>query len=93
MEIQGNTALQNSAVDEFSAPLTLGNYIVMMLVSAIPVVGFIMLLIWAFSGNTNINKKNYARAALIMMVAVGIISMIVGGAVMAMLASMLTPAQ
>lgn len=93
MEIQGNTALQNPAVDEYSAPLTLGNYIVMMLVSAIPVVGFIMLLIWAFSGNTNINKKNYARAALIMMVVAGILAMILGGAVMAMLVSMLPPVQ
>jgi hypothetical protein len=91
METQGNTAMQNPAVDEISTPLTLGNYIVMMIVSAIPVVGFIMLLIWSFSGNTNINKKNYARAALIMMIVVGILSIIVGGAMMAAIASMFAP--
>ncbi len=53
-------------------PLTVGDYIVMMLVSGIPLIGFIMILVWAFGSQTNLNKKNYARAMLIMMV-IGIV--------------------
>jgi nitric oxide reductase large subunit len=86
METQGNVALQNT-VDEQSAPLTLGNYIVMMIVSAIPVVGFIMLLVWSFSGNTNINKKNWARAQLIVMIIVAVVGAIVGASVVSALVS------
>lgn len=47
------------------APLGVGSYMMMSLVQCIPLVGFIMLLVWAFSRNANTNKKNYARAALI----------------------------
>lgn len=46
------------------APLTMGNYIVMMLLSSITC--GIALLVWAFGGNVNTNKKNYARAVLLM---------------------------
>lgn len=92
METQGNVALQNT-VDEKSAPLSLGNYIVIMIVGAIPVVGLIMLLVWAFSGNTNINKKNWARATLIFMVIAAIIGMIAGASFVAALSSMLAPVQ
>lgn len=47
------------------APLSVGSYMLMTLVQAIPVIGFIMLLVWAFSKNSNTNRKNYAKAALI----------------------------
>lgn len=51
----------------------MGNYLVMLLLSAIPTVGFILLLVWAFGSNVNLNKRNYARAALIMaLIAAGI---------------------
>ncbi|MEJ6675539.1 MAG: hypothetical protein QNK88_08570, partial [Polaribacter sp.] len=36
-----------------------------MIVTAIPLVGFIMLFVWAFSSGTNLSKKNWAKAALI----------------------------
>lgn len=63
---QQNNAYQTPAVYEDSAPLTIGNYLVMYIVSAIPLVGLIMLLVWSFSGNVNTNKKNWARAMLIL---------------------------
>ena len=47
-------------------PLTVGNYIVMMIITAIPILNIIMLFVWAFSKNTNLNKSNYAKANLIM---------------------------
>jgi len=70
-------------------PLGVGNYIGIFFLSAIPMAGFILLLMWAFGGNVNINKKNFARAVLIMsLIAVGIwviffiIILAIGGSVM-----------
>lgn len=63
-----------------TAPMTVGQYILMMFISAIPLVGFIMLLIWAFGSDTNANKKNYARAVLILSV-IGIVFCIIFGTV------------
>lgn len=55
-------------------PLTVGNYIVMMLLSSITC--GIALLVWAFSSQTNTNKKNYARAVLIMSLIGGALAII-----------------
>lgn len=49
-----------------TSPMTVGQYIVTFLLTAIPFAGFILLLVWAFDSSTNLNKRNYARAALIM---------------------------
>lgn len=69
---------QYPAPYEDASPLSIGSYLVMMFVGAIPVVGLILMLVWAFGGNTNINRRNYARATLILM-AVGIVLTIVFG--------------
>ena len=58
-------------------PLGIGSYIGMFILTAIPIVGFIMLMVWAFGGGVNLNKKNYARASLILsLIAIGISLMI-----------------
>ena len=48
------------------SPLSVGEFILMLFLTGIPVVGFILLLVWAFSGGVNQNRKNYARATLIL---------------------------
>lgn len=63
---QQNNAYQTPAVYEDTAPLTIGNYLIMFIVGAIPVVGVIMMLIWAFNSGVNKNKQNWARASLIL---------------------------
>ena len=70
-------------------PLGVGSYIGMFFLSAIPLVGFIMLLVWAFGGDVNLNRKNYARAILIMAligVAIGVIffliALAIGGSIL-----------
>ncbi len=55
------------------APMTVGQYIGTFILSGLPMVGFILLLVWAFSSDTNINKKNFARALLILGVIVGVL--------------------
>lgn len=77
------------AVD--NSPLSVGQYIGMYLIQLIPVVGFILLLVWAFSADTNLNKKNWAKAMLIIML-IGIaltivISIAMGGMIAALLNS------
>lgn len=78
---QNNYAPQYTVAPEHK-PLSIGDYIIMMILVAIPIVGFIMLLVWAISSNTNKNKKNYAIATLIMM-AIGVVVVILFGTVIA----------
>jgi hypothetical protein len=42
-----------------------GEWFITFLISAIPIVGFIMLLVWAFGSGTNESKANWAKAALL----------------------------
>jgi heme/copper-type cytochrome/quinol oxidase subunit 2 len=56
--------------------LTVGDWFVTLLITAIPLIGLIMLFVWAFSGGTNPNKANWAKATLIW-VAIGIVLYII----------------
>ncbi|OYT12400.1 MAG: hypothetical protein B6I19_09850 [Bacteroidetes bacterium 4572_114] len=58
--------------DYLKQPMSVGEWFIAILITAIPLVGLIMLLVWAFSPDTNINKANWAKATLIWMV-IGII--------------------
>ncbi len=46
-------------------PLTIGDWILTLIVLSIPLVGFIFLLYWALSSTSNVNRKNYCIAVLI----------------------------
>jgi len=63
---------QNDAYREYQEylrkPLSVGEWFITILVMAIPVIGIVMLFVWAFSANTNVNRSNYAKAALLWMV-------------------------
>lgn len=63
-------------------PLTMGQYIVMFLLLMIPIANIILPFVWAFGSNTNVNKKNFARALLIMM-AIGIVLSVLFSSVLA----------
>lgn len=52
-------------------PMTVGEWFIAILITAIPVVGIVMLFVWAFGSNTNVNKANWAKATLIWM-AIGV---------------------
>lgn len=49
-------------------PLSVGQWVLTILIAGIPIVGLVMIFVWAFSGNTNINKANWAKATLIWIV-------------------------
>ena len=48
------------------SPMTVGDWIITLLISSIPNVGFIMLIVWAVDKTTPTTKANYAKAALIL---------------------------
>ena len=62
---QPNYQQQYGACD-IESPMSVGQYIGTFLLGAIPIAGFILYIVWAFSSDTNINKRNYCRAVLIM---------------------------
>lgn len=62
-----------------SSPLGVGQYIGMLLLMCIPLLNIILLFVWSFGGSVNLNKKNFARASLILG-AIGLILSIVFGA-------------
>ncbi|MCL9659138.1 hypothetical protein SK066_16370 [Paenibacillus hunanensis] len=45
--------------------ISVKEWMITLLLLAIPLVNLIMLFIWAFGGGTNISKSNYAKAALL----------------------------
>ena len=73
--------MENQAFADNSnrAPIeTTGSWIVTLLIASIPIVGFIMLLVWAFGSGTNPNKANFAKASLIwaaIVLAIGVVFM------------------
>jgi hypothetical protein len=46
-------------------PLTIGDWLITFLIQAIPLVGFVMLFVWAFGDGTHPSKKSWAQASLI----------------------------
>lgn len=70
-------------------PLSVGQYIVTLLLMMIPIVGIILLFKWGFSGAVNPNKKNMARAYLIFFAVWFVIILVGGGAIMGVLESIM----
>ena len=49
--------------------MTIGEWIITLLITAIPIVGFVMLFVWGFGSTTNPTKANFAKASLIFVAA------------------------
>lgn len=48
-------------------PMSVKDWLITLLIMAIPLVGFIMLFVYAFSSSGNENRRNWAKAQLIVM--------------------------
>jgi nitrate reductase gamma subunit len=51
-------------------PMSVKDWLITLLLMAIPVVGIVLLFVYAFGNNENVNKQNWAKAQLIMLVIV-----------------------
>jgi hypothetical protein len=71
--------------------LSTREWVITLLIRIIPVVGFIMLFVWAFGNQENQNKANWAKASLIMiavaLVLVTFCMILFGGAIAALIMS------
>lgn len=45
--------------------LSVKDWVITLIITAIPLVGFIMLFVWGFGSGTNQNKANFAKGALV----------------------------
>jgi hypothetical protein len=57
-------------------PMTMGDWLITFLIQMVPLVGLIMLFVWAFGDGTHPSKKTWAQASLIMML-IGIVLVII----------------
>ncbi|NNG28106.1 MAG: hypothetical protein HKM87_11300 [Ignavibacteriaceae bacterium] len=57
-------------------PMSVGEWIITLIVTYIPIVGLIMLFVWAFGGDTHPSKKTWAQATLIMIAIMIVLSII-----------------
>ena len=60
-------------------PTSIGNWIITLIVTMIPIVNIIMLFVWGFSRSTNPTKANWAKAALIMIAIWIVLGLLFGG--------------
>jgi hypothetical protein len=75
--------------DSTEVPMTLGDWMLTLLLLYIPIVNIVMLIIWSVDSKTSATKKHFAWATLIFM-AIGIVlSIIFSSIVMAIVASMM----
>ena len=66
-----------------------GGWLLTFLLLCIPFVNIILVFVWAFSGNVNKNKKNFAIAYIIMMVIMIAISIVLYASIAAMIGNLL----
>ena len=66
-------------------PVSFGDWMITMLIMAIPLVGLIMLFVWAFSAGTAPSKANWAKAALVWIAISIALSFLFLGSILAML--------
>jgi uncharacterized membrane protein len=67
---------QFSGMQPGTEPMSVKDWFVTILIAAIPLVGLVMLLVWAFDASTNVNKKNWAKATLIWMLIGSVLAVI-----------------
>ncbi len=65
-------------IPEQYRPISAWGYIGYSLLFCIPIVGFILILVFSFSGSGNINRRNFARSMLIGFIIALILSVILG---------------
>ncbi len=84
---------QPPRIDPLTTPLSVGSYMGMFLLMAIPFVNFVMMLIWLFGSTTNKNKKNFAIAMVLFTIIMMVISFLLSGLIFAILAPLLQDMQ
>lgn len=67
---QNSPFFQNTSPSELAPVMSVGKWIVTLLLLMIPVVNLVLLIVWAVGSSDQPNRKNFAIAALLMVVIV-----------------------
>lgn len=79
-------------LNDINKPLTVGDWLITMIILSIPLVGFIFLLYWALSSSSNVNRKNFCIAYIvIVLIFIGLFVALMFMGVMAGLMSEVAP--
>ncbi len=78
----------NMVVSEKAEVMKLGEWVVTILITMIPLVNLVMLFVWSFSKGENPNKRNWARANLIWMGVSIIIAILIISSIVALFSAM-----
>ncbi len=68
-------------------PMTMGDWLITFIIQAIPLVGIIMLFVWAFGDGTHPSKKTWAQASLVFALIMFILVIIILAALWTMFSS------
>lgn len=63
--------------DPMTKPMSFGDWIKTLLLLIIPIANIILLFMWAFGSRTNLNKKNFSKAYLLLMAIITVLYIIV----------------
>lgn len=84
---QPDYSQQHYSGPNLEPPMTLGDWIITLLVLAIPCVNIIMYFVWGFGQGGNTSRKNYCRAALIFTLAGIVLGLLFSSAIAALMAT------
>lgn len=62
---------------EDTSVMSIKDWVITLFITAIPLIGIIMLFVWAFGSDTNANKRNWAKGTLILLAIVVVLYFIV----------------
>lgn len=87
----GNNYNPNVQNNEDKSVVSMGEWILVLILMGIPCVNLILCFVWGFGSNVNANKKNFCRAQLIL-IAIGaviaiLMSVVFGGMLAALISS------
>jgi len=58
--------MENLSTEPTSNIMSYKEWALTVFISSLPLIGFIMLLVWAFGDDANIHKKNWAKGSLLL---------------------------
>mgnify|MGYP001225564713 FL=1 len=81
MDDQGNYQNHIDLTEKYEI-MSVKDWVITLLLLVIPIVNIVLLFVWAFSGDTNENKKNFSKAQLLILaiiLGINIIVLIITG--------------
>jgi hypothetical protein len=86
-----NETIQSNPVNDSPqyTPISVGEWVITIIIIAIPIVGFIMLFVWGFGSNTQPSKANWAKASLIMIGSSIVLSFLFLGSLLGIMGSLM----